>query len=79
MKRIEKERKRSKSKRAREADNNYRRLFFNQAKSVQGSVMSSMDTGEPHSLVLGDDYFSYALCAFYLFSEEDMEICKVET
>jgi len=41
--------------------------------------MSTMEADGPKTLQLGDDYFSYALCAFYLFSEEDLNICKVET
>ena len=34
---------------------------------------------EEENLTLGDDYFSYALFAFYLFDKEDRELMNVQT
>jgi len=30
-------------------------------------------------LELGQDFFSYALCAFFIFNDEEHKICQTET
>lgn len=58
-----------------DAKNNFNRVFFNKVKH-EGRIQNS-EVGGPKLLSLGRDYFSYALFAFYLFDEEDIQVAKV--
>lgn len=63
------------------ANFNYRRIFFGQ--TVNKSHTNTMSEDLQHLsadeyLELGDDYFAYALCAFFIFDEEELEIVKTE-
>jgi hypothetical protein len=70
--------------------NNYKRLFFNQMSntsqqsmqlSARSLSMKSDTFADPNTenFKLGEDYFSYALFAFYIFDNKEKMIVETET
>ena len=61
-----------------QAENNFRRVFYGQIFSNDGQKYNP--TFQYHdiedSIALGNDYFSYAMFAFYLLNQEERDMMK---
>ena len=62
-----------------EADNDFRRLFYGEIRKGDGSLYKQNVEKEEEYLLLGPDFYSYALFAFYFWDDEEKEMYHAQT